>query len=227
MDRFIGVEKAALSPLPDKAYEYSEWLYQIQVNNDHHIDLQGCSYSVPHQYVGDRVDVKLTSTIVEVNRKSRLIAVHERLFERGSRSTKDEHRPLNHRHVLDGEPAKLLQWAASVGPNAAKMIEYHLREREDLTNGLKAAQAMRNLARTHTDLRFEEVCAYALPRNITAIKSIRSIFGTSADLRPQSPPSAASLAGHDHVRGPTYYGNSAADGGSAAEGDHETIQQEQ
>ncbi len=210
MTRFLEVEKAALKPLPAKRYEYAEWRYELRVKNDHHVDILGCYYSVPYHLVGQTVNAKFTATHVELFAKGRLLTSHDRLHERGAFTTKDEHRPIAHRIVLEGEPKSLLEWAESVGPNTVKMFEHHLKSREDATNGLKAARTMRSLAIAHSESRLEEVCAYALERNITTMRSIRSIFASSADKRakPQNVFSlSAARESHRFVRGSGYYTN--------------------
>jgi transposase len=210
MTRFVEVEKSALKQLPVKRYEYADWRYDVRVKNDHHVELLGCYYSVPYHLVGQTVNVKFSATLVELFAKGRLLTVHDRLQERGQFSTNDEHRPLAHRIVLDGEPKALLEWAASVGTNTLKMFEHHLTSREDVTNGLKAARNMRSIAISHSESRLEEVCTYALERNITTMKSIRSILISGADKRTK-PANVFSLSAareaHRFVRGSSYYTN--------------------
>lgn len=99
-----------------------------------------------------------------------------------------EHRPIAHQRVLDGEPNALRQWAKSVGPFSERMILHHVQERSDLANGIKAARRMRVLASDYGEVRFEAVCAYALPLNITSLHSISSILKKEADLRAQQAP---------------------------------------
>lgn len=208
LQRFLEVEERALKPLPDRPYESADWQYEVRVHDDHHCEVLGCAYSVPYQYALQTVDIKVTARLVEIYRRGHPLATHQRLFKRGARSTHDEHRPVGHRRVLDGEPKALLEWSRSVGPSALRMVSYHIESRTDITNGLKAARTMRALARDHSDARFEAVCAYALARNITTLRSIRSIITSGADSRPQV---AAKQAGtpeaHQHVRGATYFGN--------------------
>lgn len=67
------------------------------------------------------------------------------------------------------------------------MIGYHLQDRHDSTNGLRAARHMRNLARDYGEERFESACAYAWPLNITALRSMNSILANQADLRAARP----------------------------------------
>jgi transposase len=211
LQRFNEVEKALLKPLPPRPYEFEEWAYSVKVGQDHHVPVSGSFYSVPYTLVSEVVDIKFTQTFVEIFHKGKLVATHARIALRGEYCTTDEHRPVSHRRVLDGEPKALAEWAEQVGPNSDRMVRHHLEDRSDLTNGLRAARAMRALAREHGDQRFEEICAYALALNITALRSIRSIFKTDVDRRPRTtsaggptetpPPKAA----HENVRGSDYY----------------------
>lgn len=105
-----------------------------------------------------------------------------------------------------GEPKALLQWAASVGPSCEKTIGYHLQDRRDLANGLRAARHVRNLARDYGEGRFESACAYAWPLNITALRSMNSILANQADLRPPRPAPTQPRPLHPNVRGAQYFG---------------------
>lgn len=86
------------------------------------------------------------------------------------------------------------------------MIGYHLNERRDPANGMRAARRMRDLARDHGEDRFESVCRYALPLNITSLRSITSILTNQADLRPR-PATPPPRMEHDNLRGAQYFGD--------------------
>lgn len=111
-------------------------------------------------------------------------------------------------HAFPNYPLDQL-WAGNVGPNATAMIRHHVENRSDAANGLKAARRMRDMARLHGEARFEEVCAYALPLNITALRSVESILKQSPDKRPLQPTGIAPRPAHDNVRGATYFGENA------------------
>ena len=138
--------------------------------------------------------------------RGRRVALHPQANAEGEIQTAPEHRPVAHVRVLEGEPKALSLWAASVGPNTTAMIRHHLGNRSDAVNGLKAARRMRDMARLHGDARFEEACAYALPLNITALRSVESILKQSPDKRPGKATSIASRPAHDNVRGAAYFG---------------------
>lgn len=204
--RFDDCERATLKPLPQSRFELCEWRYEVRVGNDHHVEHLRCFYSVPSHLTGERVDLRVTSTMLEIFRAGRRVALHALLSEAGTSSTLPEHRPIAHQRVLEGEPKALMQWAADVGTNTEKMIRYHLFDRSDPANGIRAAQRMRSLARDHGQARFESVCAYAWPLNITALRSITSILVNQADLRPRTVPPAV-MPSHDNLRGPHYFGD--------------------
>ncbi|CAN7215743.1 IS21 family transposase [Acidovorax sp. LjRoot66] len=204
--RFESGERPTLKPLAQKRFEMCEWRYQVRVGSDHHVEHLRCFYSVPSQLAGERVDLRINASMVEVFRAGRRVALHALLAEPGTSTTLPEHRPVAHQRVLEGEPKALMQWATSVGVSAQGMISHHLNTRSDLANGIRAARRMRDLARDHGEDRFESVCRYALPLNITSLRSITSILTNQADLRPRAatPPPRQD---HDNLRGAQYFGD--------------------
>lgn len=204
-ERFEEGERAALKPLPEKAYEICDWIYDAKVGDDYHVELGRSYYSVPFHFAGMRVDLRYTATMVEIFQAGRRVALHALVAEPGRVITVAEHRPINHQRALEGEPRELIEWAKSVGENTFKMISYHVHERTD-GHGLKAARKMRELARQHSEARFENVCAYALPRNAKTLRSVESILSTNVDLQPRST-TPYSRPNHSNVRGAPYFGD--------------------
>ncbi len=203
-ERFESQDRAALKSLPATPFELREWRYSVRVQDDHHVEHAKCYYSVPYHLARERVDLCIAGQILEIFHKSRRVAMHPLIETAGDAATLAEHRPLAHRRVLEGEPKLLEAWALGVGPHAAKMIDHHLLQRHDAANGLRAAQRLRELARHYGDARFEKVCAYALPLNITTLRGVTSILKEEADLRAQRlPPKTPSVVGE--VRGADYF----------------------
>ena len=59
-------------------------------------------YLIPHEYIGKRVDVRITGTIIEVFYNQNRIASHRRLYGRKGRySTITEHMPKEHQYYLE------------------------------------------------------------------------------------------------------------------------------
>ncbi|WP_374682423.1 IS21 family transposase [Accumulibacter sp.] len=208
-ERFDSTEKAALKPLPAMPFELCDWRYGVRVGDDYHVEHERCFYSVPSELRGQRVDLRYTAAMLEVMHRGRRVALHTMAEAAGEIKTLPEHRPVAHARVLEGEPKALMLWAESAGPNAATMIRHHLENRSDAVNGLKAARRLREMARLHGDARFDEACAYALPLNITALRSVESILKQSPDKRSKPVEGVASRPSHDNVRGAAYYGDCA------------------
>ena len=118
-----------------------------------------------------------------------------------------EFRPVSHIRALEGEPAEVLRWAQEVGPNTAQLFDYHLFKRNDVTNGVRAARRMRELARLHGESRFEAASAYAITRNLLALRSMESILKNGVDKVDNTPNQTADEPGpsHENIRGPRYF----------------------
>lgn len=205
-ERFEKTEQATLKLLPATPFDLSDWRYGIRVGDDYHVEHDRSFYSVPSELRGQRVDLRFTASMLEVMHRGRRVALHQLAEAEGEVMTIPEHRPVAHVRVLEGEPKALMLWAGNVGPNATAMIRHHVENRSDAANGLKAARRMRDMARLHGEARFEEACTYALPLNITALRSVESILKQSPDKRPQQPTGIAPRPAHDNVRGATYFG---------------------
>ncbi|HEY2345728.1 MAG TPA: IS21 family transposase [Xanthomonadaceae bacterium] len=206
--RFDAVEKVALRPLPSQPFEPREWRFSVLVGPDYLFEHERRFYSVPYELRGVRVDLRITEKMVEAMHRGKRVALHQKATAEGEIKMLREHMPVAHTRVLDGEPRALMSWASTVGPNSEAMFAFHLKERADLTNGLRTARRLRELARVHEDARFEEVCAYALRLNMTSFRNVESILKTSTDKRPRSDTtSEAKQAPHENVRGADYFGD--------------------
>ena len=54
-----------LAPLPATPFELAEWK-QATVQFNYHIAVDRMFYSVPYQYIKNKVDVRITDTTVEI-----------------------------------------------------------------------------------------------------------------------------------------------------------------
>lgn len=206
---FLEVEQHKLKPLPSFPFDICDWRYGVTVQNDHHVEHMRCFYSVPHFLCNQKVDLRITHKMMEIMHKNRRVALHRLAITEGEVSTLDEHRPISHIRVLEGEPRALMRWAESVGKHAGAMFQHHLQERSDPANGVRAARKMRDLARSFGASRFEEVCEYALTNNMTSLRSIEFILKKSPDKSLQAEVPVKDRPTHENVRGANYYGEQA------------------
>lgn len=119
---FEMLDQPALQPLPAHAYQYID-IKPARVDIDYHIQYDGHRYSVPHAYVGERVEVHATNTIIEMFFQRRQIATHPRK-RTGGYSTNAAHMPERHSAQEKWSPDRLERWAHSIGP-ATKAWVHH------------------------------------------------------------------------------------------------------
>ncbi|WP_042436044.1 IS21 family transposase, partial [Streptacidiphilus anmyonensis] len=88
---FEANEKDALAPLPKRTFVLAKWS-RATVGPDIHIKIGRTLYSVPWQFIGKKVDVRSTHTIVQVFHKGDLIKTHA-ACERGKRTDVTDYPP--------------------------------------------------------------------------------------------------------------------------------------
>jgi transposase len=73
-DLFIEIDKPALRPLPKERYRITAWK-KATVHIDYHVDVEKTYYSAPYTLIGQKVDVSYTSSLVEIYRRGKRVAL--------------------------------------------------------------------------------------------------------------------------------------------------------
>ena len=189
-----------LRPLPATPYTFGEWR-KAKVHPDYHVEVKRACYSVPYRLIGQRVDVRLTASTVEIFADGQLVAAHLRSQVRGRRSTRDEHRPPPHVAVVEQSLGRLFERAGRVGPATVEVLKRQAKHRRHPEETLRSAQGILRLARDFTPERLEGACERALALQSYSYRTVRALIETPAPPRPHP---ALDLA-HDNVRGPEYF----------------------
>ena len=203
---FETVEKPALKPLPGEPYVYAEWKIR-RVGLDYHVDIERHHYSVPYRFLRDEVEVRVAARTVEIFCKGERIAVHPRSSAAGGQTTQPDHMPESHRAFAGWTSAKILDDAATIGPNAAQMCKAILEAKRCPEQGIRAGLGILRLARRHEPARVEAACARGLTFGVTSYGAIASILEKGLDRQPLGPAPDEAVIGADHanIRGPSYY----------------------
>ncbi len=120
------IDKPALIPLPLTRYEFATWR-QARINIDYHLKIDHHYYSVPHTLARNVVDVRVTSTVIEV-------------FVTGRHVTDPAHMPDSHRRYLEWTPGRVLAWANTTGPTTGAFISELLTRRPLREQGFRSAR---------------------------------------------------------------------------------------
>ena len=207
---FLEDEKPLLMPLPATRFELSE-LRTATVQFNYHIAVDKMYYSVPYQYIKDKVDVRMTDTTIEIFKNHRRIASHKRLYGRpGQYSTVTEHMPQDHQKYLEWNGDRFREWAETIGINTYKVVDCILTSGRIEQQSYRACMGLLKLAERQTPRKLENACAKALKySNSPSYKSIKNILSTDKTVQPEFVRPAKtqdSEEQHGITRGAGYYG---------------------
>ena len=175
-------EKIFLLPLPPHPYELATWKiatvqYNYHISTDHH------NYSVPYEYIKRKVDVRLTTNMVEIFFEGNRIASHRRLYGHINQySTNEGHMPPNHKNYVSWDSERFIRWAEKIGENTAAVIRLLLSRYRIEQQGYKSCMAMLKLADKYSAIRLEASCEKALSfTSCPSLKNIQAILISGQD----------------------------------------------
>ena len=203
---FEDIDRPNALPLTQIPYEYAEW-YKARVQLNYHIEVARHYYSLPYQLLRERLDVRLTATIVEAFHKGERVAVHVRSQANGGYTTVPEHMPPAHRYYAEWNPARFIQWAGKTGEATALLVEKILATRPFPEQGYKACLGIINLTRHYEPARVEAAARRALQFQTCSYRSVKAILSAGLDRQPDNgaQPALPGLLPHQNIRGQAYY----------------------
>jgi transposase len=183
-------EQAALLPLPPAPWEPVTWTTAV-VHADCHLQAAHARYSVPYQYIGQRLEVRLGSRLVEVYSGATLITAHPRR-EHG-RSTIMGHYPERGQAFLRATPQACLRKAQAIGSSTEetvrRLLEVHA------LHTLRQVQGILRLAERFEAARLEQACARALAAGDARYRTVRGILERGLEALPLDEPIPAVPSG--------------------------------
>ena len=181
-DIFMAEEFPVLTPLPPTRYELAEWK-QATVQFNYHIAVDNMYYSVPHEYIKRKVDVRVTASTIEVFYKQTRIATHRRLFGRkGQYSTDTAHMPEDHQKYLEWNGDRFRRWGAEIGPSTATVVNAVLASQRVEQQSYRSCMGLLKLADKYSPVRLENACTLALSYTASpSYKNVKDILAAGRD----------------------------------------------
>lgn len=203
-DLFERLDRPALGPLPERAFEVSTWK-KVALNIDYHVEFDHHLYSAPHTLLREELWVRATAGAVEIYHGGERVGAHVR--GRGGRSTNPEHMPSTHRAHAEWTPSRILGWAATMGPNTHALCEVILRERHHPEWGYRSCLGLFRLAQKYGAARIEAASLRALLAGARSYRPVKTILEHGLDAQPAPEAEQPATAGvtHANVRGRDYY----------------------
>lgn len=204
---FEETDKHVLRPLPLERFAYADWK-NAKVNIDYHVQADRHYYSVPSRLVHERLELRMTSTTVEVFRKGVRVAAHQRSYQAGRHSTNPAHMPKSHRGQAEWSPSRIIAWARTIGSSTAELITAIMADRPHPEQGYRSCLGILRLSKRYGDDRLEAACGRALAVRARSYRHVEAILKNGLDRLPsqsnedEEPPSVVE---HDNIRGGEYY----------------------
>ena len=190
---FEQEEKSFLMPLPTSSYETAIWS-DATIQTDYLITDGKNKYSVPHEYIGKEVEIRITEKCIEVIYNHLRIASHVRVDYSPDPIYTPEHMPENHRKYLYYNTDTFIQWATDIGTATTTVIKNFLYSHKVEQQGYKSCASLMKLADRYSTKRLEAACEKSLSFTPNpSLKNITTILKNKQDLiKPKTNQSKAS-----------------------------------
>lgn len=201
---FEQLDKPALKPLPKHPYQYVD-IKPVKVNIDYHVQYQQHHYSVPHQYVGERLELHASDTLITLIFRQRQIASHPRKHHPGT-TTEASHMPKRHQKHQQWTPGRLKNWAKDIGPEVLRWVDTQLTSKAHPEQAYRVCLGLLNLSREYPVQRLNAACKIANQKKLSRLKQIKSILKSNRDQLPEQLDLTVELPqDHENIRGPNNF----------------------
>jgi len=202
---FLEQKQPLLSPLPAHAFTLITYKqatvqmnYHVFISDDKHY------YSVPHQYVGKKVELRYNESLLEVYSSSTRIASHPRSRTSAGFSTISNHMPDNHQFLQGWNMTDFLAWAKSKDPIIHQYVETVFAQRAHPEQALRSCWVIQRLGKIYGIDRLKSACVRAADFEQYGYKILESILGQNRDQQDHDKEQHC-LPVHENLRGATYY----------------------
>lgn len=203
-DAFDRLERPALKPLPLHPYHYVD-IKGVKVNIDYHVQYQQHHYSVPHQYVGETLELHASDTLVTLYCQRSQVASHPRQYRPGT-TTEAAHMPTRHSHQQQWTPGRLKQWAHDIGAEVLTWVSDRLTAKDHPEQAYRLCLGLLSLSREYPPHRLNTACRIANREALTRLKQIKSLLHSNRDLLPEQLDLQVELPqDHANIRGPHHF----------------------
>ena len=201
---FERLDKPALKPLPRHPYRYVD-IKPVKVNIDYHVHYQQHHYSVPHQYVGETLELHASDTLIALYFHQHSVATHARKHRPGM-TTEPVHMPKRHQIHQQWTPGRLKNWARDIGPAVLSWVDAQLTTKAHPEQAYRVCLGLLDLSRAYPRERLEAACRIANQTGLVRLKQVKSILSSNRDQLPEQLDLDTELPqDHENIRGPNTF----------------------
>jgi transposase len=203
-EAFERLDRPALKALPKQPYRYVD-IKQVKVQIDYHVQYRHHHYSVPHQYVGETLELHAGESLVNIYFRQRLVAAHPRKHTPGT-TTEAAHMPERHQKHQRWNPGRFKNWGRNIGPEVLRWVTQRLEAKAHPEQAYRVCLGLLNLSREYPTQRLEAACKIANREGLVRLKQIKSILQSQRDRLPEPATVQVELPqDHHNIRGPQHF----------------------
>lgn len=200
--KFLKVDRPAMHDLPTTPYE-APIFKTATVHMDSHIEINHKCYSVPYQYISQKVDVKVGARQLIISCKNIEIARHDIIHSDSKRySTTFAHLPERKQAYLMNNKNDFLQWALSVSPMAENIVRTIFESSVTEEYAYRPCMGLKRLFKTYGHTKFINACEYAITNNLKSYKYIKMILESGVN---EFSDDNEKIIHHENIRGALTY----------------------
>ncbi|WP_221406846.1 IS21 family transposase [Elizabethkingia anophelis] len=207
-EKFLADEKPQLKVLAEKDFEVKYYTsLTVSHNNCIYLGRDKHYYSVPYAYIGKKVAVIYTRTLVKIYCENECIATHLRTVGYGYTVIKD-HLSSSHQYYQNRSPEYYIRQAEKRSACLPDLIRLNFDTGTHPELLYKRCDGLLSLQRKTDPVVFEKACAYAITHHLLSYKALENIIRNKAFLLNQEQkPLKKNPTTHENIRGKEYYQN--------------------
>lgn len=167
-------EKQALLPYVEPRFDVPQWEPPHKVHPDHMIRVNYAGYSVPTEYIGQQVDVRVDSKLVRIYHKEQLIKTHS-VVPVGEKAIDYDDYPEEKSAYAMRNCEYYIQKAREMGANCGKFAQ-ELLSGDFPWSKLRQAQKLISLGKKYGNERVESACRRAIAFSLSNVYRVENII---------------------------------------------------
>lgn len=180
-EHFARDEQSLLLPAPEQPYEVASWS-EVRVQRDHHLTVTKALYSVPTQYIGERVQVRNGRDLVRIYHRGKLIKEHPRVGP-GQRSTDPADYPAGVRTLACRDQKTLLAQATAAGSAIGAYAERLLAAPQPWAR-MRHVYRLLGLVRRYAAPVVDQACSRALEADVVDVTRVTRMVEQAVEQSP-------------------------------------------
>ena len=207
IDLFKKQEQDQLQPLADRPFEI-KYYKRAKVQKNSHVRLGEDShyYSVPYAFIGKRVGLHYSKTMLEIYCDHERIASHARSKSIGVYTTQIAHMPSTHQYVKGWNAQYFIHWGKSKSELIGRYIERVIKKRAYPEQAYKSCMGLQQLYKQYPQESFEKACQRAITYERYGYLVIKNILEKGLEQIQQEEEQFDLFAQeHKNIRGANYY----------------------